>query len=109
MKAANDPEYVKELAARLQSEEAQNYPVLAGLEEAWQLLSDFYGEYKGEPMVGRFDGDSPLSSLAHYIKCGVYPPPELLLALANGLEKYFDAGGDVSLDEALLGQKHKKT
>jgi hypothetical protein len=83
---------------------ADDYPVLNGLEESWKILEDDY------QVIDRSDHPSsnPLSSFIYYVDLGFYPPPEIMLALCVCFERYIEAEGDLSLDEAFFGHKHKK-
>ena len=96
----------------LEDERLQDYPVMAGLEESWQLLSSMYGEdpVHGGALIKRAERAdcSPLRTLLYYLDAGFYPPPEFLLAVSACVRKYFAAGGDISLDEAFFGKPHKK-
>lgn len=83
---------------------AGDYPVLNGLEESWKILEDDY------QVIDRSNHPSsnPLGSFTYYVDFGFYPPPEIMLALCKCFERYERAEGDLSLDEAFFGHKHKK-
>ena len=83
---------------------AGDYPVLNGLEESWKILEDDY------QVIDRSNHPSsnPLGSFTYYVDSGFYPPPEIMLALCKCFERYQSAEGDLSLDEAFFGHKHKK-
>lgn len=81
------------------------YFVYSGLEHSWRMLES---DYK---VISREDhpaGD-PLSSFAYYLELGFYPPPEIMVVIGKALENYFTSNGSMSLDDALFGEKHKKT
>lgn len=82
-----------------------DYPVLSGLEHAWRLLEKDYG------VVNREDqpSDNPISSFEYYVGLGLYPPPEIMMVLSDALRVYFSGAGQISLDEIIFGEKHKKT
>ncbi|MDR2880774.1 MAG: hypothetical protein LBV29_02585 [Azoarcus sp.] len=53
--------------------------------------------------------ENPLFSLVFWVKeLRCYPPPEILVAIAQCIENYRENGGDISLDEAFFGKPHKK-
>jgi hypothetical protein len=74
------------------------------LEVAWRTVANEF-LHEGRD---RQPSDNPLSSLAYYMEMGIYPPPEVLLAISNIFELYMHATGDISLDEAFFGKPHKK-
>lgn len=82
-----------------------DYPVMSGLERAWRLLEKDY------EVVNRVEqpSDNPISSFEYYLDLGFYPPPEIMMVLADALRLYFSGSGNLSLDEILFGEKHKKT
>lgn len=95
----------------LSSEQAAGYPVLDGLNEAWKELEPLY-QHEGRPLIGRGPdappvSDAPLSALFFFIEMGFYPPPELLLTLADCWSVYESSRGAVSLEEAFLGRPRK--
>lgn len=85
--------------------ETDYFQILGGLERVWRLIEppfqvvDREYNYKGHP----------LASLAYYADVGLYPPPEILLAVAGAYNLYASRNGEISLDEAFFGQSHKKT
>ena len=83
---------------------ADDYPVLVGLEYSWKMLESDYEiiDRKEHP------GETPLGSFTSNVDMGFYPPPEIMLAISSCFERYQNSGGDISLDEAFFGSKHKK-
>ena len=79
---------------------------LEALEKAWQKLS------KENPLAEyrrvNDDGSCVLDRLRDSISLGDYPPPEYLILIVYAYEKYLNAEGDLSLDEALFGEPHSK-
>lgn len=51
----------------------------------------------------RIFGKAPLDAMFGCIGNGIYPPPELLLALLHVWDSYLDEGGGQSLEDAFLG------
>ena len=84
--------------------EADGYPSLTNLEQSWKILEEHY------QVIDRSDHPSsnPLYSLTYYVDLGFYPPPEIMLALYQCFDRYINAEGDLSLDEAFFCHKHKK-
>ncbi len=81
------------------------------LEESWKELCRFYREHEaGAPMVSRVTspyGHTAIEAFKFNLEFGHYPPPEILLCIAEGFDRYVHAGGKLSLDEAFFGEKHK--
>lgn len=88
--------------------DCENYPILDSLESSWQVLSNFY-----DGIIERADKDkvagSPFSALFYYIEMGFYPPPEILLALLDGLIIHEASLGEWSLEEIFFGPPKKKS
>lgn len=76
------------------------------LENAWQQCKEF-NEWPGikNRDAAKVVGRSPLSALFGYIDIGLYPPPELLLAALQCFDRYMDAEGSLSLEEAFFGKE----
>jgi len=87
--------------------DCDNYPVLAGLESAWQVLS---ATYKGAIRRANDErcSDTPLAALFYYVEMGFYPPPELLLALHDAYQVYETSRGHISLEEVFFGPPRRK-
>lgn len=118
LKPANTRHRAEEYLRLLTDDSVADYPVLDGLAASWEVLSEFYGkrsDFPGidddGPLIERY-GDSysgsPLEAFLFCVEMGFYPPPELVLAVADGFRHYMDAAGDKSLDMAFFGEEHKK-
>jgi hypothetical protein len=94
-------------AEREALETLKNRPTLDSLSASWEVLDHFY-----DGLIERADeqhvASTPFQALFFYIEMGFYPPPELLLALSAMWDKYLNAAGSVSLEEAFLGRPVKK-
>lgn len=98
--------------AFLESEDSENYPFIDGLSVAWSELEPSYA-LNGEPTIERGAelrrvSSSPLSALFYFIEMGCYPPPELLLGLADCWDTYSANAGKLSLEESFLGRSIPK-
>lgn len=80
---------------------------LADLEHAWQSIDkrSYFPSFLDRS--GRF-GDTPIESVSAYVRAGLYPPPELLLAVGGSFESYVDARGEVGLEEAFFGRPKRR-
>jgi hypothetical protein len=88
--------------------ESKNHPVLEGLEESWDLLSNHYNT----PMEGVIDRNdiaqnTPLDAFRYMIEAGYYPPPEVLLALNDCFDMYMALRGKVELEQIFFGEKKR--
>jgi len=87
--------------------EADDYPILTGLEYYWEQIESTYDN--ACPDREDFQCEkTPLLLFCLYLSLGFFPPPEVLLAISICFEKYLEAGGDLSLDEVFFGKPHKK-
>lgn len=88
--------------------ESSNYPVLEGLEESWKLLEDYYNN-PIEDVVdrSRIVQTTPLRAFRYMIEAGLYPPPEVLLALDSCFEMYMAQRGKVELEQIFFGDKKR--
>jgi hypothetical protein len=89
-------------------EESSNYPALEDLEETWKLLEHHYNN----PMEGLIDRSSmeqqtPLGAFRNMIEAGLYPPPEVLLALDDCFALYMALRGEVELEQIFFGNKKR--
>lgn len=88
------------------------YDGMNSLLEAWDALEPIHvgvGWMKpdrGEEL--RNQSDAPLSALFSFIEMGMYPPPELLLALLDCWDVYMHNQGTTSLEVAFLGKPIQK-
>ena len=91
-----------------EGEEWEDYPMMASLECAWREYAqsqEIIPELEDTRDRGRRDA---IESYVKNLEWGILPPPETLLLLHNALERYLQANGDLSLDEAFFGEPHKK-
>lgn len=78
------------------------------LEEAWQSythsqnLKTNLAEERNNTKRDAFD------SFVSNIQFGMLPPPETLLIVAEAMQAYLHANGDISLDEAFSGESIRK-
>lgn len=74
----------------------------SNLEQSWQTLSnsDDLDEWIRDDMVC----DEPCAAMFFHINCGLYPPPELLLTVADMFDIYMKGEGAISLEEAFFGK-----
>lgn len=103
-----------EIRLLMEASEIEDYPSLSGLEDAWQVLSRYYGDdYDGTPLIPRVENpdrtaENPLESFKYHVEMGFYPPPEIMTVIQLCFQKYLASAGDISLDEAFFGAPHKK-
>lgn len=88
--------------------EGTNYSVLEDLELSWKAIEESYN-IDGFNLNIRDDACkmTPFSAFRYYIDSGIYPPPEVLLALDECLGLYMDLNGKVELEEVFFGQKKR--
>jgi hypothetical protein len=86
--------------------ESSNYPVLEDLEESWGILE---ANYKNISLNVTVRDDAcpmtPFNAFRYFIDSGIYPPPEVLLAIDECLNLYMDLGGKIELEEVFFGTK----
>jgi hypothetical protein len=107
LKKVNTHKHVDEYQKRLL--DSSDYPVLDGLEQSWQVLNSYYGNYdNNSPVINRHElrkeAGTPLGCFLNLLESGFYPPPEILLALADGFRTYFTAEGHLELEEIFFGK-----
>lgn len=112
-RGGNTNEKAYEILMLLEDPEVESFPVLDLMEQAWQILSEYYGDLGGKPIVPRVDhpdkaASSPLENFKHNVEMGFYPPPEVMIVIQRCFQEYLDARGDISLDEAFFGEPYKK-
>lgn len=95
----------------LEDDKASDYPVLDGLNYAWEQVEPDY-RVAGKSVIERGQdlrkvSETPLATLFYFIEMGMYPPPELLLALNDCWITYTANGGSISLEEAFIGKPKK--
>ncbi len=88
--------------------ESSNYPVLEALEESWKLLEDYYNNPIEDAVDrSRIIQTTPLSAFRYMIEAGIYPPPEVLLALDDCFNMYMAQKGEVELEQIFFGDKKR--
>lgn len=101
--------YVRELRKKFEGYK-EGYE-LDSLNQSWELLSEFYSEgFDGELIIRSDDertSETPIGAFRYYIEMGFYPPPEILMAIADAFEMYFKTSGKLSLEEAFFGPEKK--
>lgn len=77
------------------------------LNEAWDAISegDLSPAERGSEL--RPTACTPIEALSYLIGMGFYPPPELLLAIADCIDTYMANGGSMTLEEAFFGRPKK--
>jgi hypothetical protein len=87
--------------------DCENFPILASLEDSWEVLNEFYGG-----IIRRADEEcaakTPFEALVFHVEMGFYPPPELLLSLLDAYQTYLDAAGKLTLEEVLFERPKRK-
>jgi len=92
-----------------QLDNCQDYPVLSGLEESWEVLDNFYdGIIERHEPEKQNVASNPLKSFLHHVNSGFYPPPEVLMTIANCFEHYMNAKGEAGLEDVFFGIDPKK-
>ncbi len=71
-----------------------DYPTYAGLEFTWKKIEKEFSLLKDDRENNKFD--SPLSYFMYMVEGGFYPPPEVMLALLNCFENYYQHKGKKS-------------
>lgn len=125
---------LREYRALLMGLERCNQPILSEQSKQWadvvnwsvaiesaisqsdsvSALKEIYTRIQGlQPNIERGEhlaltSEAPLLTLLYCIDAGKYPPPELLLAIADSLRKYMQAGGDKELEDVFFGRSRPK-
>ena len=86
--------------------DSEDYPILNSLENTWDVISDYYGRDVKRTDIEK-SSNNPLISLFYFIEVGLYPPPELLLALLDLYQEYLDGKGKISLEDVFFGPPKK--
>ena len=74
------------------------------LEKLWDKLADDFKPFRRDVSVA----DNSVSAFTYYVEMGKYPPPEIMVEIMEGFLNYFESEGNISLDQAFFGDKHKK-
>lgn len=112
---SNTWERVREIREKLLSHKT----VLSGMEDDWQLITQSAAmNLRLEKSVDTEDplgmrGDektssTPLNAFRYFLDLGLFPPPEILLAIAECFERYFQAEGQLELEEVFFSRPRKK-
>jgi hypothetical protein len=91
-----------------ESDAWRNFPVMESLELAWQ---EYAQSQTTIPDLAETRDRSSRDAIQSFTRCledGVIPPPETLYLINGALCRYLAANGDLSMDEAFFGRKHKK-
>jgi hypothetical protein len=87
--------------------------VTNGLEHEWQLISkddQSPSMNQGKPRdLLQSPTNTPIEALATYLEMGTYPPPEVLLAVADCFTLYYQSHGKIELEEAFFGRVRRKS
>ena len=89
---------------------ADDRPMIDSLSIQWEAIRDSTGmsdEEYGRGLHLRRTADTPLSALFYFIEMGFYPPPELLLGIADTWQRYMRGGGALTLEDAFFGPPRK--
>ena len=93
--------------------------VLSEMEDDWQLItqSAAMNLKLDEPLdpkdpLGMRDDEktssTPLNAFRYFLNIGLFPPPEILLAIAECFDRYFQAEGQLELEEVFFSRPRKK-
>ena len=96
-----------------------NKSVLSEMEDDWLLItkSSAMNLKSDEPIdpkdpFGMRDDEktssTPLNAFRYFLDIGVFPPPEILLAIAECFERYFQAEGQLELEEVFFSRPRKQ-
>jgi hypothetical protein len=82
---------------------------LANLEHTWRSIDrarylPLFADRTSKSKIAR----TPLEAMGVYAVYGLYPPPELMLAVRNASMSYMDAKGSVTLEESFFGRPKRK-
>jgi len=112
---SNTWERVREIREKLLSHKT----VLSEMEDDWQLITQSAAmKLRLEKSVDTKDplgmrGDektssTPLNAFRYFLDLGLFPPPEILLAIAECFDRYFQAEGQLELEEVFFSRPRKK-
>lgn len=97
----NTWEHVREI----RREVAEDYgSYLSSLDAAWREMSTDYGEFLCRDRDEAF-GNTPLEACLMLLRMGYYPPPEILVAVADCFDEYFVHCGEIELDRFFKDRK----
>lgn len=113
--SGNTWERVREIREDLLS----NKTVLSEMENSWQLITrssamslKLDGPIDPNDPIGMRDDEktssTPLNAFRYFLDIGLFPPPEILLAIAECFERYFQAEGQLELEEVFFSRPRKQ-
>lgn len=79
--------------------------MLDSLERSWSACAE--QDWRYQLYERNDDGLNPLETLVHCARLGVYPKPEVLIAVSECFEHYFDRCGELPLEEAFFGRPRR--
>ena len=91
-----------------EGEDWKNFVFLEALELAWQRYAALVDEPEDLYESRGIEGRDALYLFMRNVQGGFLPPPEALLPIAEAFERYLNANGQLSLDEAFFGKPHKR-
>ena len=100
--------YLKVYRAFFQTSAWEDHIFKRPLEEAWQSYAH---SQKVKPDLAQERDNKKrdaFDSFVTNVQFGILPTPETLLIMAEAMQTYLQGNGDISLDEAFFGRKHKK-
>lgn len=74
------------------------------LEVIWKKIANDFAPYDRDIRVA----DDAISEFSYYVEMGKYPPPDIMVDVMEGFLNYFEANGNLSLDESFFESKQKK-
>lgn len=110
----NTWDYLEKIKQEHDSDLKEKHSLSTGLEDAYlrahgarnAMLMEKHGE-DDRSTLKQWEG-SPLDAFLGLIRAGEYPPPELMLLVAEAFEFYFGARGSVSLEHIFFGREVPK-
>ena len=88
--------------------EWENNPFSNPLEKAWRDYADRQSLVPKLAEQRDSEKRDAIDSFVNNVDFGILPPTETLTLISKALRSYLNANGDLSLDEAFFGRRHKK-
>lgn len=88
--------------------EWENNPFSNPLEKTWRDYADRQSLIPKLAEHRDSEKRDAIDSFVNNVDFGILPPPETLTLISKALRSYLNANGDLSLDEAFFGRRHKK-
>jgi hypothetical protein len=87
--------------------------VTQGLEHEWHQISrddqsPSYNQGKPRDFL-QSPTSTPIEALTTYLDMGTYPPPEILMAVADCFNLYYQLYGELELEEAFFGKPKRRS